>query len=147
MKSLCYTVLFLLLSFKGFTQDFELVIWMTTDSIVDGMCDTKFALAWDEKQKVVPRLKQTEEEIYESVDFLTKNEKLKAKGMIIAIINCEGKMVTCDIIMEADQLLIDQLTTFFMEESTWNPAIFSGKAIDAQIMSSIKIKKGKFSIE
>lgn len=92
--------------------------------------------------------KQIEKKLNEEVKFLKDNPKHKDECMISIYVNCKGEMVKCEMDNKSKNPELDaQIEAVFKTLSGWKAGTLNGTAVDSMLIFSIKIKKGKITLE
>lgn len=131
----------------------QFVAKMEVKEDIPGLCDKKevyviFPMLKDQEEAVPPiNEKKIEERLNEEVSFLKDNPKFNGKGMIGVVINCDGKMVKCEMDNSTKNEELDkQIEAVFATLTQWKPGVVSGRMVDTNVLFSFEIKKGKLSL-
>jgi len=121
---------------------------------IDGLCDVTevyvlFPSFEGQKEADCP---VTNEEILRrlnsEVQYLKDHPKLKDKGMIGLIIDCNGEVIKCEIDASygtSSKELDAQIEAVFNSLGNWMSGKLDGKDVDSSLMFSFTIKKGIIS--
>jgi hypothetical protein len=144
-------IFFLFFSFFLSAANAQFVATMELKEKVPGICDmTKvyvlFAGFDGQKEAKCPL---TKEEIMarlnQEVQYVKDNPKFKGEGMVRVLINCEGKVVQCEMDNETKSKELDaQIVAVLNSMGEWKPGKLNGSEVDSAFLFSFKIKKGVF---
>jgi hypothetical protein len=106
--------------------------------------------SWEGQQQAV--CPASDEEILNrlnsEVQFLKDNPKYKDKGMIGILINCEGKVVRCEMDNKTKEPQLDsEIEKVFNSLGAWTAGKLNNKNVDSNKLFSFVIKKGRFSFD
>lgn len=148
MKTFFFSAFLLVSSLPSFSQ---FVARMEIKEPIEGICDDKNVYA------LFPTLKGQEQascgltdqemidQLNEKISFLKSNPKYKDKGMVSFLINCEGKVVQCEMDNSTKSEILDQeLEDFFKTLTDWKVGKLDGNPVDSVVLFSFEIKRGKF---
>lgn len=128
----------------------QLVAKLSMKERVEGICnhDAVYALFSSFENQEEPGCPMTKDEILEKLNeevaFLKDHPKFKAKGMIGLLINCHGALVQCEMDNTTGNEELDrQIESVFSTLKEWNPGTLNGSKVDASVLYSFKVKKGK----
>lgn len=121
---------------------------------IEGVCDNAnviVILPFLSEGQVEAKAPKTKEEITKllntQVTFLKDKPDYEDKGMVNLIINCEGKLVRCQIDNKTKSPELDsQVVAVFSELKKWTPATVNNKAVDTAVLQSFTIKNGKITL-
>jgi len=127
---------------------------MQVDEPIPGVCDNSMVVAilpFPGGSQVKAKTAVTDEEIETllntNVAFLKDKSDYNDKGMVGLIVNCEGKMVRCEIDNKTKNHELDQqIVDVFSELKEWKPGTVKGKPVDTSVLYSFTIKKGQISL-
>lgn len=137
------------------TLSAQMVAIMEVKKDIEGICDKSKVYAllpMLDKKQVEAICPISKEEILKrlnaEVKFLKENPKFKGKGMVNIIINCEGKVIQCEIDNKTgDDVLDAQVVSVFNSLGEWKNGTLNGKPVDSTQLFSFKIKKGVISFD
>lgn len=132
----------------------NMVARMQVDQPIPGVCDNSNVIAilpfpGNEQIKAEPPL--TDEELTNKlrteVDFLKDKVDYNDKGMVQLIVNCEGKMVRCQIDNKTQNAELDQqIVDVFSKMVDWKAGTVNGKRVDTSVLYSFEIVNGLISL-
>jgi hypothetical protein len=127
---------------------------MQVDEPIPGVCDNSKVIAilpFPGNGQVKAQAPLSDEEITkklnEEVDFLKDKPDYKDKGMVNLIINCEGKMVRCQIDNKTQSPELDQqIVKVFSKMTEWKAGSVNGKTVDTSVLYNFEIVDGEISL-
>lgn len=131
----------------------QFVIKREVKEDIPGICDKEevyalFSSLQGQQEAICPLTKeQITQRLNAEVAFLKENPKFKGKGMVGLLINCEGKLVECNMSNKTKSRELDkQIESVFRSLETWEAGKLSGKSVDSSILFSFRIKGGKINL-
>lgn len=132
----------------------NMVATMQVDESIPGVCDNSRVVAilpFPGNGQIKAKAPLTDEEITKKlnaeVGFLQDKPDYKDKGMVNLIINCEGKMVRCQIDNKTQNPELDkQIVDVFAKMVDWKAGTINGKTVDTSVLYSFEIDKGVISL-
>lgn len=129
----------------------QFVAKMEVKEDIPGICDKNevYALFPSFEGQIEAVCPVSENEILEKlnseVQFVKDNQKYKDKGMIGMLINCEGKVVRCEMDNKTKNSQLDrEIEKVFNSLGEWKSGKLNNKNVDSNKLFSFKIKNGKF---
>lgn len=132
----------------------NMVATMQVDEPIPGVCDNSKVIAilpFSGNGQIKAQAPLTEEEITEKlnaeVDFLKDKPDYNDMGMVGLIVNCEGKMVRCQIDNKTQSPELDQqIVNIFSKMLDWKAGTINGHPVDTSVLYSFEIKNGVISL-
>ncbi len=132
----------------------NMIATMQVDEPIPGVCDNSKVIAilpFPGNGQLKAQAPLTDEEITEKlnaeVDFLKDRPDYKDKGMVNLIVNCEGKMVRCQIDNKTQSPELDQqIVDIFSKMVDWKAGTVNGKPVDTSVLYSFEIENGVISL-
>lgn len=132
----------------------NMIATMQVDEPIPGVCDNSKVIAilpFPGNGQIKAKAPLTEEEIIKNlnteVDFLKGKTDYNDKGMVNLIINCEGKMVRCQIDNKTQSPELDQqMVNVFSKMVNWKPGTVNGQPVDTTVLYSFEINNGIISL-
>lgn len=132
----------------------NLIAIMQVDKPIPGVCDNSKVYAilpFLGTGQIEAKAPMTDEELTKllnsEVTFLKENPDYNDKGMVNLIINCEGKMVRCEIDNKTKSAELDkQIVDVFSKMIYWEAGKVNGKSVDTSVLYSFKIDNGIISL-
>lgn len=127
---------------------------MQVDEPIPGVCDNSKVIAIlpiPGNGQIKAKSPLTKEEITQKlnaeVSFLKDKPNYEDKGMVRLIVNCKGKMVSCEIDKKTQNPELDQqIVDIFSTMEDWTAGTINGKAYDTVELYSFTIKEGVISL-
>ena len=148
------TGLFAVTMLLGLSASAQFVARVEVKEDIPGICNKNevYALFPMLEGQVEAECPMTDEEILKrlnaEVAFLKENPKYSDKGMIGLFINCEGKVVKCEMDNNTKSPELDkQIEAVFNSLGEWKAGKLNGEEVDSSILFSFKIKNGKISFD
>jgi hypothetical protein len=121
---------------------------------IPGVCDNSKVIAilpFEGNGQIKAEAPMSDEELTEilnnDVAFLKENPDVNDEGMVNLIINCEGKMVRCQIDNKTQNPELDeQIVDVFSKMIHWKVGTVNGKPVDTVVLYSFEIKDGVLTI-
>lgn len=132
----------------------NMIAIMQVDEPIPGVCDNSkviVILPLPGNGQISAQAPLTDEELTkklnEEVDFLKGKTDYNDKGMVGLIVNCEGKMVRCQIDNKTQNPELDlQIVDIFSKMVDWKAGTLNGKPVDTVVLYSFEIKNGTISL-
>jgi len=134
----------------------QFVAKVQMDEEIEGICDNDNVYSifpgMDNQVKAESPLseKKLTKRVNEGCQFLKDNPNHKDEGMLNLYINCEGKVVKCELdgcCETKDKELDAQIVAIFNSLGIWTPSKINGKPVDSMVLISFTIKKGQFELK
>jgi hypothetical protein len=144
----------LFISFFSYAASAQFVAKMEVKENIPGICDKNevYALfsSFEGQIEAVCPLSDSEilERLNSQVQYTNDNPKYKDKGMIGILINCEGKVIRCEIDNKTKTPELDkQIENVFNSLGEWKAGKLNGTNVDSNKLFSFVIKNGKFTFD
>ena len=132
----------------------NMIATMQVDEPISGVCDNSKVIAilpFPGNGQIKAQALLTDEEINkklnEEVEFIKNKTDYNDKGMVNLIVNCEGKMVRCQIDNKTQSPELDQqIVDVFSKMIDWKAGTVNGKPVDTSVIYSFEIKNGIISL-
>lgn len=132
----------------------NMIATMQVDEPIPGVCDNSNVIAilpFPGNGQIKAQAPLTDEEITnklnKEVDFLKGKSNYNDKGMINLIVNCEGKMVRCQIDNKTQSPELDQqIVDVFSKMVDWKAGTVNEKRVDTSVLYSFEIVNGNISL-
>ncbi len=90
---------------------------------------------------------EIENQLNSKVTFLKEKDDYNDKGMVNLIVNCEGKMVRCEIDNKTKSPELDlQIVAVFAQLKQWKAGTLNGESIDTSVLYSFTIENGQIHL-
>jgi len=131
-----------------------MVATMQVDEPISGVCNNSNVIAIlpiPGNGQIKAKAPLTNEEVTKrlnaEVDFLNDKSDYNDEGMVNLIINCEGKMVRCQIDNKTQNPELDQqIVEVFSKMVDWKAGTVNGKRVDTSVLYRFEIKNGIISL-
>jgi len=132
----------------------NMVATMQVDEPISGVCNNSNVIAIlpiPGNGQIKAKAPLTNEEVTKrlnaEVDFLNDKSDYNDEGMVNLIINCEGKMVRCQIDNKTQNPELDQqIVEVFSKMVDWKAGTVNGKRVDTSVLYRFEIKNGIISL-
>ncbi len=132
----------------------NMIATMQVNEPIPGVCDNSNVIAilpFPGNGQIKAKAPMTDEELEKKLNnevaFLKDNPDYNDKGMVNLIINCEGKMVRCEIDNKTQSPELDkQIVAIFSKMKNWEAGTVNGKPVDTSVLYSFKIENGIISL-
>lgn len=132
----------------------NMIATMQVDEPIPGVCDNSKVIAilpFPGNGQVKAQAPLSNEELSErlnaEVDFLKGKNDYNDKGMVNLIVNCEGKMVRCQIDNNTQSPELDQqIVDVFSKMVEWKAGTVNGKSVDTSVLYRFEITNGVISL-
>ena len=132
----------------------NMIAVMQVDEPIPGVCDNSRVIAilpFPGNGQIKAKAPKTDEELVKilnsEVTFLKDKPDYNDKGMVHLIINCEGKMLRCEIDNKTKSPELDkQIVDVFSKMKEWEAGTLNGKSVDTSVLYSFKIENGIISL-